>query len=73
MKVLVAEDDHHMLAAIVEILEGEGYEVVSARDGLAIARDLADRNQAELRLVDSDEGACFELAFAEFRRSSNDA
>lgn len=33
MKVLVAEDDHHMLAAIVEILEGEGYEVVSARDG----------------------------------------
>ena len=33
MKVLVAEDDHHMLAAIVDILEAEGYEVVAARDG----------------------------------------
>jgi len=33
MKVLVAEDDHHMLAAIVDILEGEGYDVLAARDG----------------------------------------
>ncbi|MCG8422812.1 MAG: response regulator transcription factor [Proteobacteria bacterium] len=33
MKVLAAEDDHHMLAAIVDILEGEGYQVVAARDG----------------------------------------
>ena len=33
MKVLVAEDDHHMLAAIVDILEGEGYQVLAARDG----------------------------------------
>lgn len=33
MKVLIAEDDHHMLDAIVDILEGEGYDVVRARDG----------------------------------------
>jgi two-component system, OmpR family, alkaline phosphatase synthesis response regulator PhoP len=42
MKVLVAEDDHHMLAGIVDILEGEGYETMAARDGreaLALFRD----------------------------------
>lgn len=42
MKVLVAEDDHHMLAGIVDILEGEGYEAIAARDGreaLALFRD----------------------------------
>lgn len=33
MKVLVAEDDHHMIEAIVDILEGEGYDVIAARDG----------------------------------------
>lgn len=40
--------------------------------GLAIARDLADRNQAELRLVDRDEGACFELLFNECRSGPDD-
>lgn len=33
MKVLVAEDDRHMLNGILEILEGEGYEGVGASDG----------------------------------------
>jgi DNA-binding response OmpR family regulator len=33
MKVLVAEDDDHIRDGIVEVLEGEGYAVHSARDG----------------------------------------
>ncbi|MBX7245196.1 MAG: response regulator transcription factor [Candidatus Sumerlaeaceae bacterium] len=33
MKVLVAEDDDHLRAGLVEILEGEGYSVVAARNG----------------------------------------
>jgi DNA-binding response OmpR family regulator len=33
MRVLVAEDDLLMLAGIADILEGEGYEVITARDG----------------------------------------
>lgn len=44
MKVLVAEDDHHMLAGIVEILEGEGYKALAARDGReALLRFSAER------------------------------
>lgn len=44
MKVLVAEDDHHMLAAIVDILESEGYQPLPARDGReALARFRADQ------------------------------
>ena len=39
MRVLVAEDDAAMRAGLVEILEGEGYEVVAADDGeAALAR-----------------------------------
>jgi len=33
MKVLVAEDDRHMLDGILEVLEGEGYEGIGAADG----------------------------------------
>ncbi len=33
MKVLIAEDDPHMRSGVVEILESEGYRVVSAVDG----------------------------------------
>ena len=33
MKVLVAEDDRHMLNGILEILEAEGYEGIGAADG----------------------------------------
>ena len=33
MKVLVAEDDPNILRGIVEVLEGEGYSPIAARDG----------------------------------------
>ena len=33
MKVLVAEDDGNIRNGLVEVLEGEGYETLSARDG----------------------------------------
>jgi DNA-binding response OmpR family regulator len=33
MRVLLAEDDAHIRAAVAEILEGEGYSVVEAPDG----------------------------------------
>lgn len=33
MKVLIAEDDHYMIDAIVDILEGEGYTTIAAKDG----------------------------------------
>jgi DNA-binding response OmpR family regulator len=33
MKVLVAEDDDHTREGLVEILQGEGYRAVTARDG----------------------------------------
>jgi DNA-binding response OmpR family regulator len=38
MKVLVAEDDRHMLAGILEILEREGYQAVGAADGAEALR-----------------------------------
>lgn len=43
MKVLIAEDDHLMLAAIVDILEREGYATVAAKDG----REALERFVAE--------------------------
>lgn len=44
-RVLIADDDKHVLSLLVELLEQEGYEVFSARDGgtaleLALANDL---------------------------------
>ncbi len=33
MKVLIAEDDKHIRAAVAEILEGEGYQVLEVEDG----------------------------------------
>ena len=33
MKILVAEDDIHIREGLVEVLEGEGYQVVAAADG----------------------------------------
>ena len=33
MKILVAEDDAHIRAGLVELLRREGYETLSARDG----------------------------------------
>jgi len=33
MKVLIAEDDDHIREGLAEVLEGEGYQTLSARDG----------------------------------------
>jgi DNA-binding response OmpR family regulator len=33
MKVLIAEDDNHIREGLAEVLEGEGYETLPARDG----------------------------------------
>ena len=33
MKVLIAEDDPHTRAGLSEILEAEGYQVLTAQDG----------------------------------------
>lgn len=41
--------------------------------GLAIARELARKNGAELRLLDVPEGACFELLFPRAARQSREA
>ncbi|MCH2202731.1 MAG: response regulator transcription factor [Fuerstiella sp.] len=38
MKVLVAEDDRHTREGLVEVLQSEGYEVVSAGDGITAMR-----------------------------------
>jgi DNA-binding response OmpR family regulator len=33
MKILIAEDDTHIREGLVDVLEGEGYQVVAAADG----------------------------------------
>ena len=33
MKVLIAEDDNHIREGLAEVLEGEGYRTLPARDG----------------------------------------
>lgn len=38
MKVLIAEDDEHIREGLVQILEGEGYTTVAARDGAEALR-----------------------------------
>jgi DNA-binding response OmpR family regulator len=38
MKVLVAEDDRHTREGLVEVLQSEGYDVVSAGDGITAMR-----------------------------------
>ena len=46
MKVLIAEDDDHIRNGLAEVLEGEGYRTVAARDGAealdAFAREKPD-------------------------------
>ena len=44
MKVLVAEDDPHTRAGLSEILEAEGYQVVSAPDGKAALRAFSNES-----------------------------
>jgi DNA-binding response OmpR family regulator len=51
MRVLIAEDDATMRSGLIEILEGEGYDVVAAADGAAaLARWAEDR--ADFVLLD---------------------
>ncbi|MEO2033444.1 MAG: response regulator, partial [Planctomycetaceae bacterium] len=38
MKVLIAEDDRHTREGLVEVLASEGYDVVSASDGITAMR-----------------------------------
>lgn len=38
MRILVAEDDEHIRAGLIELLQREGYEPVGARDGLEALR-----------------------------------
>ncbi|MCH2212651.1 MAG: response regulator transcription factor [Fuerstiella sp.] len=42
MKVLVAEDDRHTREGLVEVLQSEGYDVVSAADGITAIRLFRD-------------------------------
>ncbi len=51
MKVLVAEDDPHILEGLCEILQAEGYTVVSATDGDE-ALALFDREQPDFICLD---------------------
>lgn len=51
MKVLVAEDDGHIRQGLTEVLEGEGYVVVGARDGRQ-ALSLFEKEQPDFVLLD---------------------
>jgi DNA-binding response OmpR family regulator len=51
VKVLVAEDDAPMLAGLVEVLEGEGYIALPARDGAA-ALELFEAESPDFVLLD---------------------
>jgi len=51
VKVLIAEDDDHIREGLVQILEGEGYTTVAARDG-AEAMDLFERERPDFVCLD---------------------
>ena len=51
LKILVAEDDPHTRAALVEVLSGEGYVVSQAADGVQ-AKFLFDKHQHDLACLD---------------------
>ncbi|MBM4034787.1 MAG: response regulator transcription factor [Planctomycetes bacterium] len=51
MKVLIAEDDEHTRNGLAAILEAEGYETLSARDGQE-ALDLYSRHQPDFVCLD---------------------
>lgn len=50
-RILVAEDDHHILNGLIDTLESEGYQVVAARDGRA-ALDILSTERFDLILLD---------------------
>lgn len=51
LKVLVVEDDRKMIEILVDYLETDGYQVLTARDGLE-AMALFDREDVQLVLLD---------------------
>jgi two-component system, OmpR family, alkaline phosphatase synthesis response regulator PhoP len=51
MRVLIAEDDRAMRGGLIEILEGEGYDVIAADDGAA-ALDRWTDQRADFVLLD---------------------
>jgi two-component system alkaline phosphatase synthesis response regulator PhoP len=51
MRVLIAEDDRAMRSGLIEILEGEGYDVIAADDGAAALERWLDR-RADFVLLD---------------------
>ncbi|MBA3272458.1 MAG: PAS domain S-box protein [Chthoniobacterales bacterium] len=53
--ILIVEDEEMLRDLAIQILEGEGYRVLAARDGLE-AVELFDRNKAEIGLVLCDLG-----------------
>jgi CheY-like chemotaxis protein len=50
--IVIAEDDDDIRAVLTEVLEGEGYRVLDASDGVA-ALDLVEREQPDLLLTDN--------------------
>lgn len=49
--ILIAEDDPHIRAALVELVRSEGYQVTAAADGRQ-AKDLYDRNTPDMACLD---------------------
>ena len=51
MKILIAEDDEHIRRGLEKILQAEGYDVVTARDGVA-ALERFERDAPDFALLD---------------------
>ena len=51
MKVLIAEDDEHIRNGLAEVLQGEGYQTVCARDGIE-ALQLYEREKPQFVCLD---------------------
>jgi DNA-binding response OmpR family regulator len=51
MKVLIAEDDDHIRNGLAEVLQGEGYQTVCARDGIE-ALQLYEREKPQFVCLD---------------------
>jgi two-component system, OmpR family, alkaline phosphatase synthesis response regulator PhoP len=72
MRVLIAEDDATMRSGLLEILEGEGYEVVAAADGAAaLARWAEDRADFVLLDIMMPERSGYDVC-REIRRKDQD-
>ncbi len=72
MRVLVAEDDDVMRAGLIEVLEGEGYDVLATPDGgSALARWSADRADFVLLDIMMPERSGYDVC-REIRRTDRD-